>query len=245
MQLVVNSVLTNYLEINSDKKDILLILHGWRNSSSNWQEVSRLITNFRVIALDMPAFGGTTHLPGEPSVKEYADFVNDFILKLKLKNISVLGHSYGGQVAVDLALRYPESFKKLILVSPACIRFTTPKLKSKIASGVKPVIKKLPKNIQEYFLRFMASSDYIKSTVVQRELLNRILMVDYSNLVSSISQKTYIIWGTEDTTIPNSSKYLAENIKSSVLIPLYGIDHNPNATAPVKLAKVILKCLEG
>ncbi len=243
MQLVVNGVLTNYLEINNDKRDVLVILHGWRNSSSNWQEVSRLINNFRVIALDMPAFGATAPLPGEPSVKEYADFVNDFILKLKLKNISVLGHSYGGQVAVDLALRYPDSFEKLILVSPACIRYTSPKLKSKIASSVKPVIRKLPKNIQEYFLRFIASSDYLKSNVVQRELLNRILKVDYSNLVSGIVQKTYIIWGTEDITIPNSSKFLVENINKSVLIPMYGADHNPQATAPLKLAKIISKCL--
>ncbi|OGD81393.1 hypothetical protein A2572_01165 [Candidatus Collierbacteria bacterium RIFOXYD1_FULL_40_9] len=244
MQVVVNGILTNYVEVNSDNKSVLLILHGWRNSSANWIEVSSKISNVRIIALDMPAFGATAPMGGQPSVAEYADFVNSFILKLGLKNLTLLGHSFGGQVAVDLALRYPKRIEKLILVSPACIRSTKPNFKSQIASKVKPIVKNLPNNLQEYFLRFMASSDYLKSTLEQRQVLNRILKVDYSNLVSDISQKTFIIWGTEDTTIPNSGKFLAEKIKSSTLIPLYGVDHNPQVTAPLKLAKVILKCLE-
>lgn len=245
MQLVVNGVLTNFLERNNDKDNVLLILHGWRNSSSNWQEVmNRLKNTHRIIALDMPAFGSTYPLPGEPSVAEYANFVHKFIQKLNLKNVSILGHSFGGQVAVDLALSFPKDIEKLLLVSPACVRETTPKLKSKIASTVKPIVRRLPKNLQDYFLRFMASSDYLKSTQLQRKILNRILKVDYSGLVSNISHKTFVIWGTEDTTIPNSSKFLAESIKNSVLVPLYGADHNPQATIPSKLANEIQKCLE-
>ncbi len=244
MQVVVDGVLTNFLEKNTNEENVLLILHGWRNSSANWQEVVHNIPDtHRVIALDMPAFGSTFALPGEPSVAEYSDFVHKFILKLKLKKITLLGHSFGGQVAVDFALRFGSDLEKLILVSPACIRSTKPKLKSKVASVAKPIVKKLPKSLQNYFLRFMASSDYLKSTNVQRQVLNRILKVDYSHLVSKISHKTFIIWGTEDTTIPNSSKFLAENINKSTLIPMYGVDHNPQATAPLKLAKIVSKCL--
>lgn len=243
-QIVIDGTLTNYTDTNAQRHSVLLILHGWRNSSVNWQEmVHNLPDTHRVIALDMPAFGSTFALPGEPSVVEYADFVHKFILKLKLKKVTLLGHSFGGQVAVDFSLRFASDLEKLILVSPACIRSTKPKLKSKVASVAKPIVKKLPKSLQDYFLRFMASSDYLKSTTEQRQVLNRILKVDYSHLVSNISHKTFIIWGTEDTTIPNSSKFLAENISKSALIPMYGVDHNPQATAPLKLAKIISKCL--
>lgn len=241
-QTVVGGVLTNYYETNPGGKKILLILHGWRQSGGHWQNIANsLPDNIRVVALDLPAFGSTQPLSGEPSVAEYVDFVHGFIVKLKLKKVILLGHSFGGQVAVDLALRFPQDIEKLILVSPACIRSSRLNLKSRI---VKIFGAKLPQEIRKYLLKFIASSDYQKSNPTQRSVLNRILRVDYTNKLKDIKANTYIIWGTKDTTIPNSSKLLATQIPHSTLIPLYDVDHNPHLTATDKLLIVLKRCLD-
>lgn len=245
MQIVVDGLLTQYQELNSSKKNTLLILPGWSHSSAHWQNtVQELPKDVRVIVLDLPSFGSTVQLPGEPSVKEYADFVVSFIKKLKLKRLTLLGHSFGGQVAVDLTLRYHELVEKLILVSAACVRKTNSSFKSKLSTAIKPISKKLPKSLQPYLIKFMASSDYLKSSEYQRQVLNRILYVDYSGVLRKITKKTFIIWGTEDKTIPNSSKFIAEQINDSVLIPLYGADHNPHIGAVSKLVRAIKRCLD-
>lgn len=241
-QTVIRGTLTNYSETNTYGKKTLLILHGWRQSSGHWQRIIDSIPkDIRVLALDLPAFGSTQPLRGEPSVGEYADFVHEFVVKLKLKKVNLLGHSFGGQVAVDFALRYPKGVEKLILVSPACVRSNELSLKSKVAKFART---KLPLTTREYLLKFLASSDYQKSNLTQRSVMNRILKVDYTNILKDIKQKTYIIWGTEDITIPNTSKLLAEKIPESILIPLYGVDHNPHLTSPEKLLVALKKCLD-
>jgi len=245
IQMIVDGILTGYIEENAGGKDTLLILHGWRQSSAHWQNtISLLPKDVRALALDMPTFGTTKPLPGKPNVAEYADFVHKFIQKQKLKAVTVLGHSFGGQVAVDLALRYPNDVKKLILVSSACIRNPKPNLRSKIARLIKPITLKMPDYFQKAFIRLMASSDYTKSDPEQRDVLKRILRVDYTDQLKNIKQQSFVVWGTNDKTIPNSSKLISELIPKSVLIPLYGADHNPHLTSLDKLIVALKRCLD-
>lgn len=222
----------------------MLILHGWGQSGKHWQETEKQLSEkCRAVALDLPAFGSTSPIPGSPEVSDYADFVHAFIKKMKFGSVILVGHSFGGQVAVDLALRYPEEISKLILISPACVRSVKSGLKSRISSALKPVTSKLPKSIQGYLLKFMASSDYQNSNPLQRQVFSRIIRTDYSEKLKNIKPKTFILWGTDDQTIPNTSKFIAETVPQSVLIPLYGVDHNPHLTATTKLAQSIDRCL--
>ena len=218
MQIVVDGILTNFLRLNPNRENTLLILHGWGQSAKYWQEILEgLPVETEVIALDLPSFGSTRHLPGIPGVGEYSEFVKNFIEKLKLKNITLLGHSFGGQVGVDFTLRYPKKIKHLILVSPACIRNVQPTNKSKISGLLKPIIQLLPRKIRQKIFENVASSNYLSSTPLQRTILNKILYEDYSTKLVDITIPTSIIWGSEDKTIPYKGSYLAENIPQSFL----------------------------
>ncbi|TRZ48323.1 alpha/beta hydrolase, partial [bacterium] len=240
MQIVSSGILVNYRAVNSKEAQTLLILHGWGQSSSDWQTVlDGLPKNVTGIALDLPTFGSTQALPGNPGVADYSDFVNHFITKLKLKNITLLGHSFGGQIAVDFSLRFPKQIRRLILVSPACIRQSNPGVKSQIAKVFKPLLKTLSPQIYDRIFQRIASPNYFNSTPNQREVLNTILYQDYSGKLPDITTLTSIIWGDKDITIENKSKFLAEQIPNSHLYVLYGTDHSPHLTSPQKFISLL------
>ena len=244
MQVVVNGVLTHYLLVNPGQKNTLLILHGWGQSSQFWQEIlANIPENYTGLAVDLPAFGGTSPLPGKPQVSDYSEFVKNLIKKLELNNVFLLGHSFGGQIAVDFSLRYPQLLKHLTLLSPAAIRNDQPSLKSRLARRVRPLVKKLSPQIYQYLLSLTASSDYFQSSEHQRELLKHILHLDFSDKISSIKTPTSIIWGTEDHVIPNRGKFLAENIPNSKLFVLYGSDHSPHINSPQKFLHYLSQIL--
>lgn len=244
MQIVVDGLLTTYLSVNPNKRYILLILHGWGQSSSFWQGVcNSLPSEVSGMALDLPAFGSTQPLSGSPGVKDYSIFVLKFIEKLKLKNVILLGHSFGGQVAVDFALNQPELIKHLILLSPACIRNPHPTLKSRLLSSFKPLLKLLPNEFNRWLFEKIASKNYLTSNPVQRDVMKRILREDYSEKITKLTISTSIIWGSEDREISNEGKFLSENIKNSRLYVLYGADHSPHITAPQKLLPVLNEIL--
>lgn len=244
MQVVVDGVLTHYLLVDPGHKNTLLILHGWGQSAVSWQKImAGLPKDNTYIALDLPSFGATRSLPGKSNVSDYSHFIKKFIAKLDLKNVILLGHSFGGQIAVDLSLHYPKLIKHLILLSPAVIRNTRLGLKSKLNKTGKPLIKLLPLSIQDKILQKVASKNYFQSSPEQRSLLNRILYQDYSDKIKEIHVPTSVIWGSEDNEIPNKGKFLAENIPDSKLFVLYGADHSPHLNSPRKLLSVLTEIL--
>ncbi|MFO7730097.1 MAG: alpha/beta hydrolase [Spirochaetia bacterium] len=96
----------------------LLYIHG-NTGSKLWFEKVMNIEGLRTIAPDMPNFGDSARL-STADIDEYADYIRNFILALKLSTpLPVVGHSLGGAVAISLALRNPEIASRLILVDSA------------------------------------------------------------------------------------------------------------------------------
>jgi pimeloyl-ACP methyl ester carboxylesterase len=79
---------------------------------------ARLAGHHPVHVVDLPGFG----LSGEPGrvldVAEHADHLADWLAAAELPPVAVLGNSFGCQVAVDLAVRYPDRVCGLVLVGP-------------------------------------------------------------------------------------------------------------------------------
>jgi esterase len=97
----------------------LVILHGLLGSSRNWQTVGRdLAAKFRVFALDLRNHGGSPHA-GEMT---YEAMVADVIAWLdfqQLTQVTLMGHSMGGKVAMLIACRHPGRVEHLIVVDIA------------------------------------------------------------------------------------------------------------------------------
>lgn len=247
MQIIVDGVLTNYELVNPKADGAVILLHGWGSSSSYWLSVAKNFPGqYRYYLLDLPGFGGTKNLENNSNVPEYTQFVISFIQKLNLKKVILVGHSFGGQIGVDLAIRQPDILDRLILISPAAVRTRSFIVKSKIAltKVLKLPLKFLPTIISKFMLSLYTPHEYVIANQYQRTVLDQILKYDLSSKVHSIKVKTDIIWGSEDRVIAYMGKFLVENILEANLHVLYGVGHLPNLTHPDKLTSVMNKILK-
>ncbi|MBI2416679.1 MAG: alpha/beta hydrolase [Ignavibacteriales bacterium] len=99
---------------------VLLFVHGLASYLKAWIKLIPLLSaHYRCIAIDLPGYGKSTGGVHEGSQKYYASVLNDFCRALNLQHVTCVGHSMGGQIALETALYFPELFKSLILLAPA------------------------------------------------------------------------------------------------------------------------------
>lgn len=247
MQTVLSGTLTHYHDLHSDSSPVILLLHGWGQNSSHWLPlVDRLDPRFRYFLLDLPGFGSTASLPGTPSLPEYAAFVLDFIAKKQLKSVILFGHSFGGQLAVYLAANHPEMFSHLILLSPSAVRRTgmPVRLKSSLLHSLKSLFIFFPSILRRPLYRLLVSSDYAATSSANRQVFTRIIKEDLTSLLPQIPHPVYILWGDNDTAIPNTSRLIASLVPDAYLYVLYNSDHNPHLTNPDALVAILNHLLE-
>lgn len=97
----------------------IVLLHGIASSSMTWRNVTPLLSaNKRVIALDLLGFGDSPKPDwSHYNLDDHAQAVARTIKKLHLKNVTLVGHSMGSLIAVNVAYRYPRLVKQLVLCS--------------------------------------------------------------------------------------------------------------------------------
>lgn len=123
-----------YMDIPSSKPThgkIVLLLHGRNFSGSYWQPTIQALTGagYRVLVPDQVGFGKSSKPDIEYSLDLLAMNTAQLLDALKIQNISVIGHSMGGMLAVRLARLYPERIQRLVLETPVGLedyRFTVP-----------------------------------------------------------------------------------------------------------------------
>lgn len=100
--------------------DVLLFIHGLSSYIPAWLKLIPLLQNdFRCIAIDLPGYGKSSAGVHEGTVPFYTEVVSSFIRKLNLENVTLAGHSMGGQIAIATALQFPSLIQKLVLLAPA------------------------------------------------------------------------------------------------------------------------------
>ena len=96
----------------------LVLIHGYPFDHSLWNAVRKeLAGKVKVIAPDLPGFGGTKVLKSEPSMDHYADFIAELLDKENITAAVVAGMSMGGYVALSFAENYPDRLAGLALVA--------------------------------------------------------------------------------------------------------------------------------
>lgn len=98
---------------------VIVMLHGSGSSLHCFDEVvSRLIDEYEVIRLDLPGFGFTGPHPRQDySVESYVSFLQSFLSALSVEKLSVCGNSFGGNIAWNFALDYPQKLDALVLMN--------------------------------------------------------------------------------------------------------------------------------
>ncbi len=113
---IVHGRSVSYLEAGDGP--VLLLIHGIAGSCENWREVVEpLARRHTVIAPDFPGHGGSEAGGGDYSIGALASGLRDLLLSLGHERATVVGHSLGGGVAMQLAYQFPEMIERLVLVS--------------------------------------------------------------------------------------------------------------------------------
>ncbi|CAN5222849.1 alpha/beta hydrolase [soil metagenome] len=102
----------------------LLLIHGLGSSTRDWEpQVNSLAKHYQVIRFDLRGHGKTDKPNAPYSISLFTQDTAQLIQALGLQSVSVVGHSLGGMIAFQLALDFPQSVKRLIIVnsSPAVI----------------------------------------------------------------------------------------------------------------------------
>jgi len=229
--MIIKGLKINYKILGEGKP--LLILHGWGSRNDNWQKVGEMLAKngIEVIIPDLPGFGQSDKPKTAWNLDDYCDFINEFVKSLNLASFSLLGHSFGGALAVKCGLKFPEKIDKLFLVSAACFRKKS--LKNKLFKFISRFFK-----IKPFFLRklFYRKSDYLSVEGIMKETYLKVIAEDLSEVLFKVQVPTIIIWGEKDNiTSLNNAKIINQKIKDSKLEILSKIGHNPHLEDPKKL----------
>ena len=146
--------------------------------------------------------------------------LEEFAQKLKIKKPIVIGHSFGGRVAIRFSARNP--IEKLILFGSPCIRF-----EEELPLHVKLLkkLKQLPgmNEFGEYMKQYIGSRDYKAASPIMRQTLVEVVNEDLSKFAREIEEPTLLIWGENDTEAPvNEAKELEKIMNDAALIILPG-----------------------
>lgn len=253
-KLLINDLEANYKI--SGEGQLVLILHGWGGSSVSWLLVQKILTEkgFKVIIPDFPGFGKST-TPQKPwTVDDYVRWFKDFIEEMKIREpFFLLGHSFGGRVAIKFAVDYQEKIKSLILCSSAGIK---PDKNFKIKMFYffgrvgdylfsKGPFLKFKDRARDAFYQIIRQKDYLKVKGTMRETIKKILAEDLFGYLAQIKTETLILWGKTDKIVPVKYAYLMkEKISNSKLIILPKIGHSPHLETPEKFTKEILQFIK-
>ena len=225
----------------NDKKT-LVFLHGWGVSSKIFEPLFYYLKDdFNIYAADLPGFGQTP-IKKVMTLKDYADFVYEFLKTNKIEDPMIIGHSFGGAVAVKLALLYPESISKLILVSASAIRQPHRKmlLLKKSADILKPL---LPEKIRKLILKLFGYDKTDYAQIESRELketFKHIIGEDLRPYFHLIKTPTLVIWGEKDAITPLSEgKTIDENITGAKLKIIKNASHFTFLDEPQEFIKLI------
>ncbi|HYE60067.1 MAG TPA: alpha/beta hydrolase [Candidatus Kapabacteria bacterium] len=189
---------------------LLVILPGWGGSHETWQQfILAAEKDYRVVCIDLPCFGSEPCPTEVWGVEEYAHFV---VKKLQLLRtpVTLLGHSFGGQVAAYIAATHPELLNKLILSGAAAIRpkkyvrrlFLGALAKISAILFYLPYLRSHEKAIKKLLYTIIQTPDYGKTSGIQRDIFKRVTREDLRHLLPSITVPTLVVWGRKDRQTP-------------------------------------------
>lgn len=233
LRKTVNGIGINYEQKGSG--ELVVLLHGWGSNIKLFANLIDLLSaKYTVVAMDMPGFGESEEPKTPWCVDDYVQFVIDFLKDYDTKEVTLLGHSFGGRVIIKMHSResLPFKVKKVILVDSAGIMPPKSNKKSwrtryyKMGKAVlsTKLVQKLAPDALENFRKKMGSADYAAASPMMRQVMVKVVNEDLEPYLPNIKCPTLLVWGVNDTATP-----ISDGEKMEKLIPDAGLVKLENA----------------
>lgn len=230
-----------------------LILHGWGASSFSWMRVIEEMAEkgFKLIVPDLPGFGKSEPPRSIWGVGEYADFIISFVKELGFSDFYLLGHSFGGGVALKIAAEKRVKPLKLLFCDAALVRGERLNLRQRVSKALTRAGSKIiSKDSRAYVFfeklayKLSGTYDYYRANPLMKEIFKKVVSEDLTHLLPQVDMPCLIIWGEDDQITPIEDGVLFHQaIENSELKIIKGARHNPYKTDPVEVAESIIKFL--
>lgn len=191
----------------------VVALHGWGRTGADFIPI---LGGLDAIAIHLPGFGPTADPDSVWGTDDYAELVADAIRPFG--PVVLIGHSFGGRIAVRLAARHPELVSGLVLTGAPLIRIAPtgkPRLSYRLAKWANKV-GLLSDTAMEARRRRAGSADYNAAQGVMRDIMVKTVNENYDDDLARVSTPTWMVWGENDTAAPTvAGKIASERIRGA------------------------------
>lgn len=219
----------------------VLALHGWGRTSGDF---AATLDGLDAVALDLPGFGATPPPPEPWGAAAYADSVAG-VLDEMATPVVVVGHSFGGRVAVHLAASRPGQVERLVLTAvPLLRRRDATRRKPALAYRVARALHRrglVSETRMESLRQRYGSPDYRAATGVMRAVHVRVVNETYEAQLAAVACPVDLVWGDDDAEVPVSVAIAAQSLLTDVTLHVVaGAGHHVPLTAPGALREAIV-----
>ena len=214
----------NYKEYGKKGEDAIVFLHGWGQNIQMMEPIANPFTKtHHLLIIDLPGFGESEEPKTVWELDEYVEMIHELLTELKIKKPNIIGHSFGGKLALMYGMKYDPK-RLVLLASPYKVKIKELTTKQKLLRKLKNV--PLLGGLAEWAKKHMGSTDYRNASPRMREILVKHVNTEISDQLDKIKCPSLIIWGTLDEAVPYSDGVELEKlIKDAGLVTYEGCTH--------------------
>ena len=199
----------------------LVVIHGGGDSGRAWLEnAAELSKNYQVYLPDLPGFGHSKAIDEDFDLSSYVTFVEDFSRSLGLGHFHLVGHSLGGGIALNYALKFPHKIERLVLISSLCLGreialwsriLSLPifyRIAKKTIVSVFKAIGWLVRKIN-YPLEKVTPPSLFRMSIGKSIMSIKGQTTVLANRLSELLMPTLLVWGAKDPIVPVRHAILA------------------------------------
>lgn len=253
----------HYKPTTTSKTLSFVLIHGFMASSFTFRKIIPMLAeNYEVFALDLVGFGKSEKNDQFLySYKNYAKLVIEFIQKMELRNVIVVGHSMGGQIALHAAKQSPEWIQALVLIG--CCSYLQKARSIPIFFSYLPFFRGLVR----WWMNRYEVKDILKNTLYRDALIDREMIQAYeqplkdkhfantlvgllryregdltASELKKVGQPILLIWGEEDQIVPiRTGLRMRQDLPNSHFISVPETGHQVVEEKP----KEVMTAIEG
>ena len=249
---------------------VVLLLHGLGCDHTTWGPViDSLSRTHTVIAPDLLGHGSSDKPRADYSVGGYANGMRDLLTVLGIDTATVVGHSFGGGVAMQFGYQYPERTERLVLVgsgglgpevNPAIRVITPPGFQQVMGVLAAPGLRHVATTTMRVLARTGISQlrdlgevaaiyDSFKDPSARAAIRHVVrAVVDWKGQIVTMADRAYlteampmcVIWGADDLVIPVSHASNASALAPTARVEIIpNAGHFPHRDHPERFAKIV------